>query len=106
MATVKEYTEAINERLDAVSADAAVLATAIQGVSDDVLELKKTIDKLQTTPGVLSEEDQALLTSAQERVATVATSIKEAASKAKALDEATSTPPPTPPEEPTPTPEP
>lgn len=107
MATVREYTDQINARLDEQSADAAELATAVEGVAVDVAELKKTIDKLQSTPGVLSTEDQALLDAAQQRVAAVAAGIKETTAKAKALDEATSVPPPTPPtppEEPAPNP--
>lgn len=99
MAQVKDYVDRINTRFDEQSNDAAELHTAVDGVQADVTFLKETIAKLQNTNGQLTPEDQALLDQLEARVNTTSTNIKDAATKAKALDEATSVPPPEPPED-------
>lgn len=66
-----------NDRLD----------VAISGVSQDVTELKALIEQLQSTPGEITPEDQALLDTLQARA-------EAATQKLEALDAMTPPPPP------------
>lgn len=82
MSAISEFAArqtAFNDRQDA----------AVQGISDDVAELKAEIEKLQNTQGTITAEDQALLDSIQARSEAIAT-------KLEALDALTPPAPPTP----------
>lgn len=82
----------ISEHYDAVSAAWDAIGTKVDGVADDVAYLKETIDKLNSTGGPISPEDQILLDALQVRAgATLA--------RVTALDDATARPLPEPPVE-------
>lgn len=68
MAGIKDYTDAVDAKMEELStgidtANTAIAAvtTSANGIQADVLSLKATIDKLQNSPGQISPQDQALL---------------------------------------------
>lgn len=63
--------------------------TAVAGLTDDVRALRDEINRLQTSPGAITPEDQALLDGIQTRSEAVAT-------KLEALDQITPPAPPPP----------
>lgn len=77
---IKAFAAAQNEFNDKID-------TAITGLEGDIKTLNETIAKLQSTPGTITPEDQALLDQLQARGKTIA-------DKLDALDALT---PPTPP---------
>lgn len=83
MSKISEFGIVVNTRFDE-------LATAVDGVVADVEFLKKEIERLQTNPGPISAEDQAILDSIQSRA-------DQLSEKVKALDAATEQPLPPPP---------
>lgn len=94
MSKISDYTDAVNKSFDAIDTSLTGLTNNLTGVSDDVAFLKETIDKLNTNPGPISPEDQALLDAAQGRAASLATKVAGLESGLNALDAATSRPPP------------
>lgn len=96
MRTIKEFSDAQAALLQNLSDNVDALSTSVSGISDDVSYLKETIDKLNSTPGELSAEDQMLLDEAVARVTTVADKLTLAKDALAALDAATSRPAPEP----------
>lgn len=84
MLAIETFATSVNQAFDK-------LGLAVEGVSGDVAALKAEIEKLQSTPGTLSPEDQALLDSIQTRA-------NDVANKLAALDSLTEQAP-TPPAE-------
>lgn len=69
MSKISEFSErqnAFNDRVDA----------AVDGLVEDVAGLKGEIVKLQTTPGPISPEDQALLDGIESRTNAIAAKIE------------------------------
>lgn len=79
MSVISEFTDRVNGKFE-------VIGTAIDGLVLDIDGLKKKIEQLQNSPGEISAEDQALLSSIENRTNTIA-------DKLKLLDEATETVP-------------
>lgn len=79
MSQIQTFSDQVNAAFDKMS-------TAVDGVSTDVDGLKAEIAKLQTTPGAITPEDQALLDSIQNRANALA-------AKVDALDSMTVAPP-------------
>ncbi len=77
---------AIQTFSDKVSKAFSDIATSVDGVAQDVTDLKAKIDELQNSPGSITPEDQALLDQVQQQATTLA-------EKVKALDDATAQPP-------------
>jgi methyl-accepting chemotaxis protein len=80
MSAISDFAAAqksFNDRID----------SAVSGLSDDISQLNAKIEELQTSPGTITPEDQALLNELQQRGEAIAT-------KLEALDAMT---PPTPP---------
>jgi len=111
MSAISEFSDRVNAKFDEIGAsvDSAVTGvdaanTSLTGVAADVEFLKDVIQKLQTNPGPITPEDQALLDSAEARVGTLATkttalkdSLGTLSTALGALDAATdSAPTPTP----------
>ena len=82
----------ISDFSERVTAQFALIDSAVDGVVADVTALKAKIEQLQNSNGVISAEDQALLNSIESIAGRLAT-------KAKDLDDATVTTPT--PDEPT-----
>lgn len=82
MEAIENFSASVNQAFDK-------LGLAVEGVSGDVAALKAEIEKLQTTPGTLTAEDQALLDSIQTRANDVANKL----AALDALTEQTPTPP-------------
>ncbi len=69
MSAISEYASkqnAFNDRID----------SAVTGLQGDVTALNELITKLQSTPGTVTAEDQALLDQLQARAETIATKIE------------------------------
>ena len=92
MATLNEQLTAVNEKLETFGTSVDEVLTAVNNVSGDVTNLKAIIEKLQTNPGPISPEDQALLDKAQTLVGTTSTKLTAAVDALKALDAATEPP--------------
>jgi len=75
MSAISDYGDRVNSAFDR-------LGTAVDGIASDVDFLKAEILKLQTNPGPISPEDQAILDGIQSRADTLA-------AKVEALDAAT-----------------
>ena len=88
MSVISEFAGRVTEQFVTINEAAA-------GVAVDITNLNKKIEQLQNSSGVISAEDQALLNSIENLASTAAT-------KLKALDEATAVTP-TPDEPTTPT---
>jgi len=109
MSAVSDYVTATNAHLDQIDASLTGLQTSSDKIDTDVVNLQgdvKTLNdiitNLQNNPGPISPADQALLDTAQARVATMADRV--AALKTKTDAQATAldaldalTPPPAPP---------
>jgi uncharacterized phage infection (PIP) family protein YhgE len=105
MATLAEQLTAVNTGLETIGAGVDEVLTVVTNVSGDVTSLKAIIEKLQTNPGPITPEDQALLDKAQALVGTTSTKLQGAVDALKALDAATEPvveEPPTDPVPPTP----
>lgn len=81
MSAISDFTTKLNAFFDRQD-------TAITDIQGDIKFLKETIDKLQTSPGPITPEDQALLDAMQDRVAGTTTKVEAVAGE---------TPPPVPP---------
>lgn len=102
MATLAEQLTAVNTGLETIGTGVDEVLTVVQNVSGDVTNLKAIIEKLQTNPGPISPEDQALLDKAQNLVGTTSTKLQGAVDALKALDAATEPAPEDPPTDPAP----
>lgn len=92
MSKISEHDEAMNAKFAEIGEGVDELVTAVTGISGDVGSLKEIILKLETNPGPISPEDQALLTSGVVKVTALAERVKALAAAAKTLDAATETP--------------
>lgn len=90
---IQEFSDAVDVKFTEIGNDVDELLTNLGGVAKDVQELKDIITKLETNPGPISAEDQALLTSAVAKVTALSERVKAANAAVKALDDATETPP-------------
>ncbi len=79
MSVISEFADRVNGKFN-------VIGGAIDGLVLDIDGLKKKIEQLQNSTGVISAEDQALLDSIENRTNAIA-------EKLKVLDEATETVP-------------
>lgn len=85
MSAIKTFADKVNEKLNG-------LATAVDGVVEDVAFLKETIQKLQDSAGTVTPEDQALLDALEQRVGDLSSKVSDLdAQTAKPVE-----PPPTP----------
>ncbi|HWN09750.1 MAG TPA: hypothetical protein VNO50_10865 [Pyrinomonadaceae bacterium] len=106
-ARVRAYQTATQAAIASLTVDQAEASTAIEGIAEDIAELKAIIERIQSSPGTLSPEDQAalddgeaLIASSTANIEAVAAVMKAGAERLKAIDAATPRPlPPTPPEE-------
>lgn len=99
MTAIKDYSDAVNAKLDEIGTSVDTLTAGITGVSEDVTFLKDIITKLQNNPGPISAEDQALLDAGVARVTALSEKVAPLAEAIAALDAATDsapTPPPAP----------
>lgn len=85
---VDEIMSAVSDYVSKIEGHFATLSVAVDGVTQDVADLKKLIEELQNTPGPISPEDQALLDASEAKLGALT-------AKLVALDAAT-TPPPAP----------
>ncbi len=107
MSKISDYVTAVETQLDGIGQNVDGLVTAIGdistsigGIAGDVTALKALIDQLNTNPGPITPEDQALLDQSLVKLSALSTkaqSAKDAASvaaqAAKTLDDATENPP-------------
>lgn len=89
---VRTVMDAITQFKNAVDQSFDRLGSAVDGLAADVNFLKSEIERLQTTPGTLTPEDQAILDGIQARMASVADRV----SALDALTEPPAPPAPTP----------
>lgn len=92
MSKISDYTTAVNAKFDEIDSGLETSNTKLTGITDDVAFLKETIEKLQSNPGPITPEDQALLDAAQARVNGAATKIAAFKTALEALDAATERP--------------
>ena len=67
----------ISDFSERVSAQFAVIDSAVDGVVADVTALKSKIEQLQNSSGVISAEDQALLNSIESIAGRLATKVND-----------------------------
>lgn len=89
MGQLTEYSEAVNAKFSEIGDSVDGFVSSLAGVSADVTFLKDALSKIDNTPGPLSPEDQALLTSSLNRLTGLADRVKKVAEAAKALDDST-----------------
>lgn len=93
MSAISDHTDAVNKAFDAIDTAVEGLTKSQTGIADDVTYLKEVIDKLQTTPGPISAEDQKLLDAAQARANGAVVKVAASKEALEALDAATERPP-------------
>ncbi len=110
MSKISDYVTAVETQLDGIGQNVDGLVTAIGGINTsiggiagDVAELKRIIEQLNTNPGPITPEDQALLDASLVKLGALAAKAQAAkdagvvaADAAAVLDAATETPPPAP----------
>lgn len=94
MSAIKTYVDAVNASFDTIDKSFDGVNNGIIGLVDDVKYLKETIDKLQSTPGALTPEDEKLLGDLQTRANSASTKGEGIRVALAALDEATTRPTP------------
>lgn len=100
MSALSDYVGEVNKSFDEVDAALETSNSKLAGITDDVAYLKETIDKINTNPGPITPEDQALLDGAKARAAAAATKLTAFKTALEALDAATERPVPPPVEPP------
>lgn len=93
MSAISDWKEAVDKTFDEIDTKLDTANTKLTGLTDDVAFLKETIEKLQTNPGPITPEDQALLDAAQARVNSLSAKAAAVATALEALDAATERPP-------------
>lgn len=96
MSKISEYSDRVNASFDAIGASVDAIVTSVAGVAGDVTELKRIIAELQTNPGPISAEDQALLDALEVKVGSLVTradAVKTAVAELDAQTENVPTPP-------------
>lgn len=91
---IREYITAVDTAYNTIDEAVTALETSLVGVTDDVAFLKETIAALETNPGPISAEDQALLTAALNRVTGLAARLSTVRDTLTTLDKATDRPTP------------
>lgn len=94
MAGIKEFAAKVQAHMDKIDAGLADVGTSLTGVGGDVEALTELVQKLQGSPGTISDEDQATLDAIEARLATTSENVTGTATKIAALDALT--PPPAP----------
>lgn len=86
----------IEAELTAVGTSVDEVVTSVEGVTQDVAQLKALIEKLQNSQGGVTPEDQATIDKLEATIAALGVKSKSVADAVKALDEATAPTPETP----------
>lgn len=97
MSVIQDYSNVVDQKFNEISTSVDEIVVSQQGIASDVASLKDIINKLQTNPGPITPEDQALLDSGVAKVTALATKTAAVSAALKELDAATETPPPAPP---------
>lgn len=92
MSAISDWKEAVDKTFDEIDTKLDTASTKLTGLTDDVAFLKETIEKLQTNPGPITPEDQALLDAAQARVNALSAKAAAVSTALEALDAATERP--------------
>ena len=87
--SVQDFVDKINDQFASIGTSVDELVTSQAGVAGDVKKLKDIIDKLQSNPGPISAEDQALLDSAVATATSLATKTSDVSKALKTLDDDT-----------------
>lgn len=103
MSAIGDYAARVNTAFDTIGTSVDEIVLAQTGIAGDVTELKRIILELQSNPGPISSEDQALLDAGEAKVNALVTKTSAVASALKELDAQTEGAPPVviPPTEPT-----
>lgn len=104
MSQISDYSLRVNTAFDAIGSSVDAMVDSIAGVAGDIAELKRLIDELQTSSGVISPEDQSLLDALESKVNSLVARTETVKTSLADLDAQTSTVPPPviiPPTEPT-----
>jgi len=97
MSKISEYSDRVSAAFDAIGASVDSVVTSVSGIAGDITELKRIIAELQTNPGPISPEDQALLDSLEVKVSSLvarADAVKTSLADLDAQTENVPTPPP------------
>lgn len=97
MSAISDYAASVGAKFDAIAASVDSIVTSQAGLTKDVADLKELIRQLQTNPGPISPEDQAILDALTVKVDSAVTRTAGVASALAALDAETEiAPTPTP----------
>lgn len=94
MSQISDYAGRVNTAFDAIGTSVDAIVSAQTGIAGDVTELKRIILELQTNPGPISPEDQALLDALEVKITGLVDKTFAVAEALKALDAQTETVPP------------
>lgn len=86
---IQDYQVAVDVLFTEIGTAVDGIAASMVGIEGDVQRLKAKIIQLETNPGPISPEDQAILTSSVATVSALATKVAAANAALKALDDAT-----------------
>lgn len=94
MSAISDALAIINTRHDEVDAALDVANTKLTGITDDVAFIKEELDKLQNSPGQISQADQDSLNALIERTGGLVTKVSSLSTALGALDDTTTRPTP------------
>lgn len=86
MQAITEFSNRVNAAFDAIGTSVDEIVMSQAGIAGDVAGLKAIIEKLQTTPGALTPEDQALLDALDAKVLQLQGKTTAVSEALKALD--------------------
>lgn len=68
MSAISDYSLRVNTAFDAISGSVDAIVNSVAGIAGDITELKRIIAELQSNPGPITPEDQALLDALESKV--------------------------------------
>lgn len=89
MSAISVYAEQVEAAFTDIGTSVDTLVTGVTGIAGDVAGLKDLILKLQSNPGPITPEDQAILDQLIVKITALADRIKPLAETVQALDAAT-----------------
>jgi len=89
MSQLSEYTDRVNAAFDGISTSVDEIVASQTGIAADVAFLKAKIEELQSNPGPISSEDQALLDALEAKVNALTTKTAAVSTALKDLDATT-----------------
>lgn len=99
MSAISDYSLRVNTAFDAIGSSVDAMVDSVAGVAGDIAELKRLIAELQTNPGPITPEDQALLDALESKVNSLVSRTETVKTSLADLDAQTENVPPV---EPTP----